>query len=173
MDKASSYSLDSFYLYGSPAPSALLTAFSVTQGQQSGLLYYYNFYRVGYYNYLARFYYGTDSTYTTPTSQYFSKDNVTTGIGEINGIQYSTLVFPNPSNGNEINVKIFGKTFALNQYQIVDMLGRTIQQGIPSIQNGDMVKVPLNSTIENGYYFLKVIDKNNQEVVTEKILIQR
>ncbi len=173
MDKASVYSLDSFYLYGMPAPSALLNAFSVTQGQQSGLQYSYYFYRQGYYNYLAKFNYGSDSTYTTPSSQYFSKDNVTTGIAEINGIQYSTLVFPNPSNGNEINVKIFGKTFALNQYQIVDVLGRIIQQGIPSMQNGDLVKVSLNNNIENGFYFLKVIDKNNQEVVTEKILIQR
>jgi hypothetical protein len=41
------------------------------------------------------------------------------------------------------------------------------------MQNGDLVKVSLNNNIENGFYFLKVIDKNNQEVVTEKILIQR
>lgn len=173
MDKASSWAIDSFYLYGTPAPTQLLTAFSVTQGQQSGLEYSYLFYRPGYYTYLARFNYGTDSSYTTPASQYFAKDNTSTGIGEINGIQYSSLVFPNPINGSEINVKIFGKTFVLTQYQVVDLLGRTIQQGNLSMQTGDLVKISLNTTIENGCYFLKVINKNNQEIVTEKIQIQR
>ena len=104
MDKYEEYSIDSFYLNGSPASSAILTAFSVTQGQKTNAYYGYDFYRAGSFNPLVKVNYFSDSTFTFIQGTYQAIDNIT-GVENPGDVKYSTLVFPNPTNGSELNIK--------------------------------------------------------------------
>ncbi len=173
MDKIEQYAVDSFFIAGGPAPSVLLTSFGISQGQITGLQHAYNFYRKGSYQYLIRFFYGTDKTYSTVSQAFVNTDNLVTGVDNENGISYSSLVFPNPSNGNEINIKLIGKTIASATYLITDLTGRTIQEGIPVLQSDGFMQVKLNHQLSNGNYFIKIRDESYNEVVSEQINVQR
>ena len=169
MDKVEQFAVDSFYLNGSPAPAPLLTAFQVTQGQHTDVQYSYNFYRAGSFNYLLRFNYGLDNTYTNLAAAYVNTDNITTAVEDVKGNSYSTLVYPNPSNGNDINVKVIGQKISLTDYSIIDQLGNIVQQGTFDGQNTGSVNLSLKNNLANGQYVIRIKDKNKKEVVSEKI----
>ncbi len=173
MDRIEQYAIDSFFINGGPAPTVLLTSFGITQGQISGAQYAYNFYRKGTYAYLMRFFYGADKTFTTVSQAYVNTDNVLTGIGDPQQPSYTTLVFPNPSNTNEINIKLFGKAFSNATYVITDLSGKSVQNGVPTIQSNEMIQVKLNQQLINGNYFIKIFDESKHEIVSEQIDILR
>ncbi|MBL7729499.1 MAG: hypothetical protein JNM68_17515, partial [Dinghuibacter sp.] len=54
------YAIDSFYLYGKPAPDALLKAFGAEQAQKINIDNRVNFYRKGSFNYLFSLYLGAN-----------------------------------------------------------------------------------------------------------------
>lgn len=172
MVRGQQYALDSFYLGGAPAPAPLLTAFGVTQGQKTGERNYYNFYKKGSFNYLLRLNYGTDATYTNLVSAYVSTDNITTSL-DAPIASYSTIVYPNPTNGNRLNVQILGRETQLTHYMIIDMLGRTVQEGNPELNGNGNVSIVLDDNLVNGAYLVKIQGTNNEEVVKEKFDIIR
>jgi hypothetical protein len=173
MDKIEQYATDSFFLNGVPAPALFLNSFGVTQGQHTGDQYSYNFYRKGTYAYLMRIFYASDKTYTTINAAYENSDDLLTGVNNASAISYSSLVFPNPSNGGEINIKLIGKNISTATYTIADLSGRTVQQGLVTMQGGGLMQVRLNSQLANGNYFIMVNDEMLKEVVKEEISVQR
>ncbi len=173
MDRSEQYARDSFYLAGSPAPLALLTAFGAAQGQYTDSQYAYNFYRKGSFSYLMRVYYGTDKTYTNKQGVYVNRDNVLAGVNDVKGASYSALIFPNPANSTEINIQLVGKTIASVSYVITDVTGKTVQAGTAATQANGMMKLPLNAELVNGNYFITLKDNASNEMVAEKIQLQR
>lgn len=173
MDRRESYTLDSFYLAGAPAPAPLLSGFGITQGQKLSAAYAYNFYRKGEYNYLLRLYFGADNSYSTLQSAFIHTDNVTTATAVETPASYSTLLYPNPTNGGQLNVQILGKNAHLVSYSVMDMMGREVQVGTPDMQGFSNYRILLNDQLVNGTYFLKVKDSDNQAVVTEKFDLLR
>lgn len=176
MDKSVQYSVDSFYLNGAPAPAVLLNAFSVAQGQISGLSHTYNFYRVGSFNYLARFFYGTDATFTNLVSAFVTMEDLTTAtssLQELGKESYATVLFPNPSNGQEINLLLIGKVMDQVNYQITDLAGRMVQSKVNHKLDNNIMTIYLENNISTGIYMLLVKDINNKVIATEKITIQR
>jgi hypothetical protein len=173
MDRIEQYAVDSFFINGGPAPTVLLTSFGISQGQISGANYAYNFYRKGTYAYLMRFFYGADKTFTTLSQAFVNTDDLLTGIGDPQQLSYTTLVFPNPSNTNEINIKLFGKSISNATYVITDLSGKTVQNGAPTLQSNEMIQVKLNHQLINGNYFIKIFDESKHEVVSEQIEVQR
>ncbi len=172
MNSVERYAIDSFYLAGSPAPTPLLTAFGVTQGQKTNVRYAYNFYRAGSFNYLMRLYFGADNTYSTIETAWIHTDNLTT-TGVETATKYSTLLYPNPTNGSQLNIQVLGKNTTLTQYTVMDMMGRVVQTGKPQITGGESVSIVLDDNLVNGNYVIKVEDSNNQVVVTEKFDLLR
>ncbi len=176
MDRSVQYSIDSFYLNGAPAPAALLNAFSVTQGQIAGLSHAYNFYRAGTFNYLMRFFYGTDATFSNVAGTFVTLENLTTSTSstqEISKDVYTTVLFPNPSNGEEINLIFIGKAFDQVSYQINDIAGRTIQKSENQDMYDNKLTIDLGKNISSGMYIIQVRDQGNNVIATEKINIQR
>jgi hypothetical protein len=172
VDKVNQYSIDSFFLGGAPAPPAILAAFGITQGQQTAFTNRYNVYRTGNSTALAIFLYG-NNPYTVPTYAYFDIDNLaTTAVNEPGNGAYSTLLFPNPGTGNEINIKIMGEVPALHWYSIVDMQGRTVQSGQADLQNGDL-RIQLNPQLPNGHYVITGTGPQKQTVLTEQFMLAR
>ena len=175
MDKISQYSVDSFYLAGSPASATLLAGFGISQGQNSDTAYRYNFYRKGSYDYLASFYYGTDYTYTTPANKYVDTENLkpyNVGVAEVGNGTFTTVIFPNPSNGSEINLMINGNNATAEKYFITDMTGKTIQEGPTEMRQG-AIHVALNNQPAAGNYLITVTDGGNNKIATEQFVIAR
>jgi hypothetical protein len=172
MDRIEQYAVDSFFIAGGPAPTVLLTSFGITQGQISGLQYAYNFYRKGSYAYLMRMFYGTDKTYSTISQAFVSTDDVLTGVNNTGANTYSSLIFPNPSNGHEINVQLNGKVVKSATYSLYDLTGRTVQHGTPAMQGNGFMQIKLQSTLSNGNYLLRLFDESQHEIISEKITVQ-
>jgi hypothetical protein len=176
MSRTVQFSVDSFFLGGAPAPPALLNAFSVSQGQQADVSHQYNFYRAGNLNYLLRINYGSDNTFTTPENVFVNTDNLSadpSSAGDLNVATYSTVLFPNPSNGQRINLFIQGKTVAEASYTLTDLSGKTVQSGQAQPLSGNTLSFSVASELPAGTYILNVHDTANQLIAAEPISIQR
>ncbi len=175
MDRIGQYAVDSFYMGGSPAPATLLSAFGMSQGQKTDSNYRYNFYRKTSFNYLLTFYYGSNATYTTPQSKFVNTDNLipaNVGVNELGNATYSTVVFPNPSAGSEINVMVMGKNVDGGSYRVCDATGKTIQAGSNEFSNGS-IHVSLNSVLAAGNYFITILDNNKAKIATEQFTVAK
>ncbi|NDC41530.1 MAG: T9SS C-terminal target domain-containing protein, partial [Chitinophagia bacterium] len=136
-----------------------LSAFSVAQGQHTDSVCRYSFYRKGSFSYLMSFYYGSDNTYTTAREVYQNTDNITPlSIDETAAGSFSTVIFPNPSNGTSINLLVNGKDLNATQYTVIDVTGKTIQTGAANVRNNEL-HVDLNN-LSNGTYVLMVTGNN-------------
>ena len=173
MDKIAEYSIDSIYLSGSPAPATFLSSFGVVQGQHSDSAFYYNFYRKGSYNYLMEFYYDIDPTYTTSTNVYAATDNISpSGISNISSALYSTVLFPNPSANNEVNLQVMGKDINEAAYSITDVTGKIVQSGNAELKGKGLLHVALNDLV-NGRYFIHFANDKNSFVANEQFTVAR
>ncbi len=173
MDKISQYAVDSFYLSGAPAPSTILGAFHVSQGQTTDTTYRYNFYKKGSYNYLMSFFYGTDPTFSNPSGKFILTDGIVTsnaGVNNLNDGNYSTVLFPNPSNGSEINLMFTDASLAPTTYMIADITGKTVLAGNVTIHNG-IVNIPFNGKLVNGNYIVNIFNDKNKNIATEQFAV--
>lgn len=139
---------DSFYLAGSPAPGALLTAFGLTQGQVQ-VRSSYSFYRVGEYAPLLELVY-EDSTFAKITRCDVHEDRLKpASVEAIDREEIS--IYPNPVVGNSFNIKT-GALDNMTGYELYNTTGQLIQKGaLP--QNG---KVTLKEEYPTGNYFIKL-----------------
>lgn len=169
MDKVTDYAVDSFYVGGSPAPPALLTAFSLSQGQQTDPSYRYVFLMKGTCLYLASYVFDADATFTTPSTLYMNKSELPSGINEVTGGVYSTVLFPNPVGGSGINLAISGNAPVAETYQVTDMLGRTIQSGAADLKQG-VLHISFASQLAQGQYTLSVKAGSNT-IATEQFTV--
>ena len=157
---------------GAPASPILLGAFMVTQGQHTDSAFRYDFYRKTSFNYLMDFDYQNDPTYNSLILASIDKDNVMqAGINDVNGVMYSTVLFPNPSDGTEINLQILGKDVNAATYYITDVTGRKVQSGTAEMKSKNLVHIALDRTIVNGQYLLHVTDMNNAVIANEQLTI--
>lgn len=166
MDKIVAYNTDSFYLGGAPAPPTLMVAFNISQNQKNDSVCRYNFYRKGYYNYLYSIYYGSDASFTTPQNQYMHTDNLTpVGIDDMSTGGITTVLYPNPSSGKELNILVSGTQAAAGKYVISDLTGKTIQAG--TVTGTTNLHIDLDNAMNNGNYIITVLTANNTPMFTE------
>lgn len=173
ISKTEQFNIDSFYVGGAPAPAVLLNAFNIKQAQKTGAINHYNFYRSGNYGFVMRLDYNANGSFTQPTGGFVSKDNITTASTKVNdnvNSEYSTLLFPNPSMGNQINLSFFGKEIHKVNYSISDVLGKEVQleKNIP-LANNTLI---INTDILPGNYFVKVTNHENTIIAIEQVTIK-
>jgi hypothetical protein len=173
MAKSFEYNIDSFFIGGAPAPAAILSGFGITQGQQNESSYRYRFLRKGSFMYLANFDYGTDNTYSTLNTLFVVQNDVATatGINDIAGNKYTTILFPNPSTGHEVNLMMAGAKLNDGKYCVTDMLGRIIQTGAANLIN-DALHITFNHNLPAGSYMLTISD-NGTQVASESFTVAR
>lgn len=174
VDRVSQYNVDSFYLNGSPAPAALLSAFTMTQDQKTDSAYSYLFLRKSSFMYLLAFSYGSDATFTTPRGKFFNTDNITpasVGVDEAAKASFSTVVFPNPATGSEVNMLIIGNDIPVEGYSITDLMGRVVLSG--KATNQQTLHIPLNGGLANGRYVITVMGNNQHILATEQFEIAK
>lgn len=143
---------DSFFLGGIPAPSSLLTAFGLTQGQQ--LPTYKRIY------FRAREYRGLleiefqDVAFTKPIKiQTHSQRLKPTSVKDIH--QEDISIYPNPVTNSSFTVKVSGSHNGLN-YELSNITGQHIALGgVPT--NGHII---LPKNLADGTYIIKIKNAN-------------
>ncbi len=174
MDKRSSYTIDSFLSAGSAVPAAALTYLGATQGEHRDSSARAIFFRKGTYCPLASFSYGTDFTFTTQRGIFFdSTVTLALGVSEVGAPAFTTVLYPNPATGDEVNMMISGKNAVRTvEYFIADMTGKTIQSGTANL-SGNNVNIQFNTTLANGNYMLNVADKQNGFEAKEEFTVSK
>jgi hypothetical protein len=105
---------------------------------------------------------------------FIAGDGLTTvGIGEKNQVNYASVLFPNPTNRDEINIQILGKQFLNTTFTISDITGKLVSTGTTLTRNGESLVVMLDPSISNGQYFVKINDLDGNMIVNEKVQINR
>lgn len=143
---------DSFYLGGSPAPTSLLTAFGLSQGQTQSK-YSYAFYRAGEYAELLEVIY-TDNSFSTIEKCDVHEDRLKpTSIQTISKEQIN--IYPNPVTNGSFTVMVDGMNENFS-YQIFNITGQMVTTGIlPS--NG---VVSLQDNLPAGTYIIKLMSND-------------
>lgn len=172
INKINQYAIDSFFVNGAPAPTPLLSAFSMSQGQQTGFQNRYVVYREGYSRPLAIFNYGTNN-YTTPTIVVFDTEELTpTTAVESPAAVFSTVLFPNPASSGALTLQFAGNVPTISSYNIIDMKGQTVQSGAATLENGALI-LQLNNHLTNGSYMLHVLSDKKQTLISEQFMLAR
>lgn len=82
---------------------------------------------------------------------------------------YNTVIFPNPNNGN---FEIVNSSSIISdvEIKITDVNGKLIFQKIAKSINQ---KVELNTSIQNGVYFVYLHNLTNAQIIVKKLVIQK
>ncbi|MCE3297355.1 MAG: hypothetical protein K0R65_3069 [Crocinitomicaceae bacterium] len=171
--KSWQYELDSFYLGGSPAPPALLSAFGLSQqtvpddADVNNRLY---FYRENNAAPLLLMTFGS-SPFEAYTGIFIHGDNLAVaGSEELAKDAYQVFVYPNPGNGKNTTIEFLGKDVPVVSYTITDISGKTVhEQKNVSVANN---KLSLQADLQPGNYFVQVKDKQENVIAVEKIQVQ-
>lgn len=153
-DQIVQFCQDSFYLGGSPAPSAITTAFGVVQGQKSGPSYNrISFYSAENFNYQMMFAY--DTTFTNVLAVYMNTALPAQGAGinEVSAADWSSAC-PNPMNGHSFDIHMSADA-VVSAVSIMDLSGREVDH-INVSNNAGTVRVQTDHTLSDGIYIYSV-----------------
>jgi hypothetical protein len=85
----------------------------------------------------------------------------------------TSKVYPNPVTGNNFNVMLNAETSGKYMVVLTDLTGRIMQTNTINLLKGAQTQnIRVRSRSAKGMFFVKVIDENNQTIMTEKIMIQ-
>ena len=71
-----------------------------------------------------------------------------------------------------VQLEILGDIPAIGSYNIIDPLGRIVQQGTVNLENNTL-SIPLNNSLPNGNYVLQVLGDQQQPLVIEQFMISQ
>lgn len=160
MVKATSTITDSFFVSGQPAPTMLLTAFGLTQGQVS-LRNEYFYYRAGERMPLVQ------ATYRDNSFQQSKMDHMDVHMGSeaAQSVQNFALesaavsAYPNPVRNQTVHLRIGDKNLSALNYQLINMNGQVVAKGTVAPQNGE-AKLHCQALETSGIYFLQLFQTN-------------
>ncbi len=167
MVKRMSLTTDSFFMNGSLAPPALLTAFGLTQGQTT-IMNRYLFWRADarypllMVNFGANNFTTAASLWTDGTAQFDAS-----GINEISD-NVEINLYPNPSNGN-FSIHLSKQLKHPIEFTMYNIYGQKVysEQFIPNTSNYYQIQ---KEGLSSGSYFVKIV--SGQTNLSSKIIIQ-
>lgn len=172
INRVTQHVVDSFFLNGSPAPTQLLAAFGITQGQQNEFSNRYSVYREGYSATFALVVYGQNN-FTTPQRMYITTEDVaTTSVETPDQPTYTSLLFPNPSRSGELTLQLMGDAPKFDAYTIYNMQGQIVQSGVAQMESGQL-DLHMNQQTPNGTYVLHLRGGNGQTLLTQSFELAR
>lgn len=152
-------SIDSFFMNGSPAPVQLLTAFGLTQGQQTVSNRYLFWRKYSIYPFML-FNFG-DNNFTTPSSVYIDGDGVNAGTEEISDFP-EIMVYPNPA------CDVLNITCIKDADVIISDLSGKIVKSVKHACSTESIDI---SEFNAGVYLIKISDQEN--TITRKFLVSK
>lgn len=150
--------VDSFYLYGSPAPANLLTTFGLTQGMTDSAKTYF-FYKPDFGDPVAviKVNLATGKAKNVEYRPSAAKTPQATSITELNK-KDNMFVYPNPVNAGQSIIMKFNEMIDMAQLSFIDIAGREVHRINMDIQSGfTSVETP---SIAPGIYIMRVNDQD-------------
>jgi len=163
--KASTVAIDSFFIADQPAPSSILTAFSLYQGS-TFIETLYEYYAKGFTEPVAKVLYDieTNSVYEL---QYLDVSMLVSV--EDKSKQNSSFVFPSPVTGNEITIV---SQLTPEKFNLFDQLGNiVISKGLNSTSDSYTIEIP--AQLANGIYYFEILDNNGNNLEKGKVTVLR
>jgi hypothetical protein len=80
---------------------------------------------------------------------------VVTGIQDIQAVQFDVTAFPNPGQGDRINLQVSTDRAFLATIRIMDIAGRVVSNQ-NHMMNAGLNRVELQSNLSNGVYLIEV-----------------
>lgn len=165
--KISISTIDSMFISGAPAPSALLTAFGSTQGKKD-TVYTTAFYRVNEIYPLAEILhrnnmYNDMKVGTVHQNRLNVPVSVNTVIKE-----YGIAIYPNPVTGRMVTIELKNTDHHWN-YELINIMGQTVAQAPIA---GKQTIITIDNSQPSGIYYLRMRNERN-DVVTRAIDVVR
>lgn len=113
-----------------------------------------------------------NSNYLQTKPKSTTEEFVTRRVPE-NTIASKIQIYPNPVSNNQFTLQ-FGKIETGNyNIEMSDVMGRLVMQKAVNVQTEDQVEtITLKTSMSRGVYLVKVIGKDNQSVLSQKIVVQ-
>lgn len=145
---------DSFFMNGTPAPTALLTAFGISQGMITNR-YEYLFYQEGEIAPIVFTEYGDNSFSTNNVVEMNVNVNhwIPTTIKDITLMGCS--LFPNPIQNHTINIATKNPIQNSIQWNLVNMFGQSFGKGVISLSN-QKASIGIHPSVPSGMYYLQL-----------------
>jgi hypothetical protein len=98
--------------------------------------------------------------------------NYATGVTPILKGNSVFVVYPNPSNGNNLSIKISDNLVEQNEIHITDLTGKVLYATTAKniVNNGGAIA--LNNSLTNGIYLVSVVNKG-KTITSQKLAIQK
>lgn len=162
--------IDSFYVNNAPAPTPLLNAFGLSQGQALDV-YITKFYYEGNERPFMEIDHDTDSSYQAVSSCYFMKERVlpALSIGDFGGNR-NLNIFPNPSENHSIFVKT-PTYFKPKTCTILNSIGQRIfEYEVEALSSDFRLDIP--KSLSKGIYFLHVQSDNRPDMLKGTFMLR-
>ena len=161
-------SLDSLYLYGQPAPEALLTAFGIVQGSVSSsnrLMFWRENSRI------LLLSMGLNNSFSNVLSANYDLDTElsSTSINTSDDNNSDLVVFPNPVKNN-LNIRLSDGINGAFKISIIDIYGNSV---VNSHFESNTHSLELPKNITNGTYFVRVSDETGRIISKSKIIVNK
>ncbi len=164
--------MDSFYLYGSPAPKILLDNFLVSQGMTTSTYTEY-FFRTGTVVPLLTIGYDSDYTYSSASTASFSTDNVQSGIEEGNTSLINLSIYPNPAINGLAECSFIKPSAGNWKLNIINTLGQIVQSKTIEGTGKISSEINLENVNKSGLYLVNIYDENSTLIANSKLDIGR
>lgn len=160
---------DSFFLGGSPAPPALLSAFGLQQGQMSSVNRYW-FITPDHDGPILELKMSSD--WSSAFESYYPDNDITTGI--LNNMTNNAFnVYPNPVNIDKIQMNLNKDSKGLWNITLTNSIGQTVKTVAINGQGQMNVQIALDENVYNGIYLMTVVDENGNVISRSKVIVNR
>ena len=153
-----------------PAPTALLTAYTIKQNDTTDKIYSEYFVRAGNGYPLLSFGYGNDKTYAIATSVTYDADNVKAGIEDNDYSSIGLKIYPNPSVSGTIHFQLTKNPERAWHLTMINLLGQTVKNF--KIEGSGNLDIQMDcGTLKPGLYVVNINDENGNIVENSKLEI--
>ncbi|GEM_PF-3705732 len=164
-------SIDSVYLGGAPAPTSLLNAFGITQGQIT-ISTVYNFYvsdSVSAFSAAALTLYADEFNEVVNYFEYCDEEYKGFKLSVENDVKSAINLYPNPATNNEINVtfnKVSNTNWTVN---LMNISGQIVEKSDINTTGDINHKFDLNN-LAKGVYLVVVYDENGKHKFSKEFI---
>lgn len=171
--KSVQVSVDSFFLGGAPAPTALTNAFGLVQGDSTTFVQY-SFYRKGYGDFVLSMFSVNENANSDLTSLFFNENAVvkksTLSINTLEG-SGDIKVYPNPIKaGGTLSINLNNNSKTPRAIRIFSIDGREVYNQQLVHTNSTYVSCQLPSNFA-GISFVQLLDKEGAIISTERLIV--
>ncbi len=161
--------IDSTFLEGEPAPPQLLSAFNLSQGQES-FIYRYNFYAAGFSTPLLEI--TMNFEWEEAHSATFKSGLVVSNTEDIATNKIEATAFPNPVGHSDRVVFEIDEPMSDPVLTVFDNSGRILFSGSPDIQAENSFSWEPNNMPGAGVIYYQLKDRNSANYTSGKLLIK-